>query len=146
MREESAVNGVWASILSTYYFPFPEYIIKPEHRLGSQKNKRADLAVTRTRDGTLIRILEGKGCNSATFDSAVGQLNGYFDAASSDVGWGIVAIGRKVVLVTLDGSDLLEVKMVADRTTTFRGRRILDLEKDSGEIDAILKQFKSRTT
>lgn len=146
MTEESTVNGVWASILCTYYFPFPEYIIKPERRLGFGKNKRVDLAVTRARDGAIIDLFEGKGSsNCASFDSAVGQLNGYFDAADDAVEWGIAAIGRKVVLVMPEGPDLLEVKMVADRARTFKGRRILDIKKDSGEIDVILKHFKAKT-
>ncbi|KIO26593.1 hypothetical protein M407DRAFT_24176 [Tulasnella calospora MUT 4182] len=148
MTEESTVNSVWCNILSTYYFPFPEYIIKPEARLGSSGH-RADLLVTRSRDSKVVMIIEGKkaGGAQATWDKSVKQSNGYFNPINKlGVGasrvFGMAAIGRKVAFVAPndDGAEsvLWGIKVQRGRPMSFRGFKTLDIVEDSGEIHALL--------
>lgn len=152
MKEESTLVDIWCNILSTYYFPFPEYLIKPEARLGGS-GKRADLLVTRSRDSKVIMIIEGKkgGGAQATWDNSVKQTNGYFHLAKeSGVSamrvFGMVAIGRKVVFVAPNGDGpeavLWGIKIQRGRSMSFRGLRPLDIVEDSGEIHALLSHIR----
>ncbi|KAG8913155.1 hypothetical protein FRC01_004709 [Tulasnella sp. 417] len=148
MTEESTVNSVWCNILSTYYFPFPEYIIKPEARL-SGSGHRADLLVTRSRDSKVVMIIEGKkaGGARATWDKTVKQSNTYFNPIKKQgVGvtrvFGMAAVGRKVVFVAPNGdgaeSILWGIKVQRGKAMSFRGIKALDILEDSGEIHALL--------
>ena len=58
---ESLVNGVWSHILAQY-FPFPDFIIAPEHYLEDEggKKRRVDLIVVRVVDQTLSLVFERK--------------------------------------------------------------------------------------
>ncbi|KAG8950425.1 hypothetical protein FRC04_007440 [Tulasnella sp. 424] len=155
MKEESTVNSVWSNLLSTYYFPFPEYIIKPEARLGTTGH-RADLLVTRSRDSKVVMIIEGKkaGGAQATWDKSLKQSHGYFNPtkksgmAAARV-FGMAAIGRKVVFVApnSDGPDavLWGIKVQRGRPMSFRGHKPLDIVEDSEEVHALLSHIQEIT-
>ncbi|KAG9043261.1 hypothetical protein FS837_009827 [Tulasnella sp. UAMH 9824] len=147
MTEESTVNSVWCNILSTYYFPFPEYIIKPEARLGI--GGRADLLVTRSRDSKVVMVIEGKkaGGAQATWDKSVKQSTRYFNPLYKlGVGatrvFGMAAIGRKVAFVAPNEygaeSVLWGIKVQRGKPMSFRGFKTLDIVEDSAEIHALL--------
>ncbi|KAG9015244.1 hypothetical protein FRB90_004864 [Tulasnella sp. 427] len=153
MTEESTVNSVWCNILSTYYFPFPEYIIKPEARLGPSGRHRADLLVTRSRDSKVVMIIEGKkaGGAQATWDKSVKQSQGYYNPVTK-TGIGVTrvfcmaAVGRKVVFVAPNhrGADsvLWGIKVQRGKPMSFRGFKALDILEDSEEIHALLSHIK----
>ncbi|KIO26592.1 hypothetical protein M407DRAFT_24175 [Tulasnella calospora MUT 4182] len=148
MTEESTIIDIWCNILSTYYFPFPEYIIKPEARLGGSGH-RADLLVTRSCDSKVVMIIEGKkaGGAQATWDKAVKQSSRYFDSVKKlGLGatrvFGMAVVGRKVTFVAPndDGAEsvLWGIKVQRGKTMAFRGFKALDVVQDSGEIHALL--------
>ncbi|KAG8927000.1 hypothetical protein FRC01_008113 [Tulasnella sp. 417] len=148
MTEESTSNRVWCNILSTYYFPFPEYMIKPEARLGGSGH-RPDLLVTRSRDSKVVMIIEGKkaGGAQATWDRTVKQLSRYFSSVKKlGLGetpvFGMAAVGRKVVFVAPKGDDagsvLWGIKVQRETVMSFQGFKTLDIVEDSGEIHALL--------
>lgn len=153
MVEESSVNSVWSSILSTYYFPFPEYIIKPEARLGGSGH-RADLLVTRSRDSKVVMIIEGKkaGGAQATWDRSVKQSEGYYNpvnklgVAATRV-FCMAAVGRKAAFVAPSihspESGLWGIKVQRGKAMSFRGIKALDIMDNSSEIHALLSHIKN---
>jgi hypothetical protein len=77
MQEESVTNGVWFALLSQA-FPFPQYIIAPEH--WSHDTRRGDLFILRVDNGSYkpVFAFEGKSVDAkGSFESNTPQIRGY---------------------------------------------------------------------
>jgi hypothetical protein len=136
---EDSVNGLWNSILGHYYFPYPDYIIKPEGRIESVRGANlrfADLVVCDP-NGVHKLVFEGKrhGLGDITKADAIQQATAY--AQGCNVRFAIVASGREVTFLQVDnqGSAVL-----VPPGTTFAGW--IDMVDKISMVDQRLKYIK----
>ncbi|KAG8995003.1 hypothetical protein FRB94_009506 [Tulasnella sp. JGI-2019a] len=142
MTDESFVNGVWAHILGTYFL-FPDFVIEPE-KYTPRKN-RADLYVHKIQGGRAMLCYEGKvkGGQDATFGLARAQAGVYMDETRAR--FGMVGIGREVVFITPQGSDLWDLKIDrSGKPVPVKGHNPLDILNDSAAIHTILTAIRNQ--
>lgn len=139
MRKESQVNGVWAGILSIY-FPFPEFIIAPEHwtEVGVS---RGDLIVIHCDSGKTVFTFEGKkeGINDSQWTAGTAQIQKYLSDGLrqiGQVGYGMLASGTDCAMLCWFGGQLYRFRS----TFTDLDNNIIR-EDINGKAETIHKVF-----
>ncbi|KAG9034220.1 hypothetical protein FRB95_013501 [Tulasnella sp. JGI-2019a] len=149
MTNESEVNGVWNSILARHYYPYPEYLICPEHWTKDRKG-RVDMVITRINDRKVMLAYEGKkeGQSEA---QAVRQMTGYIQSLvkpGDNRIFGMIAVGSVVAFMAADVDDVRYLKASASGTTGEvhdNTKRVwMDAQTQSHEIHVVLEYIKAK--